>query len=43
VERLAIYPEYLTQRDGFIPAVFAGQISDMTDAEGLVKKEKERW
>lgn len=42
-ERLAIYPEYVTQRDGFIPAVFAGQISDMTDAEGLVKREKERW
>ncbi len=42
-ERLAIYPEYVTQRDGFIPTVFAGQISDMTDAQGLVKKEKKRW
>jgi len=42
-ERLAIYPEYITQRSEFIPAAFAGRIRAMTDAAGLVKKEEERW
>jgi FO synthase len=42
-ERLALYPEYVTGNDGFIPATFADRIRDLTDAEGLVKREEERW
>jgi FO synthase len=42
-ERLALYPEYVTGDDGFIPAAFTDRIRDLTDADGLVKREEERW
>jgi len=42
-ERLAIYPEYVVQRNGFIPDAFARRISELADGAGFVKKEEERW
>ena len=42
-ERLAIYPEYVAQRNGFIPRAFKERICALADSEGLVKRENERW
>lgn len=42
-ERLAVYPEYIVQGNGFIPAAFARRISELVDGTGFVKKEEERW
>src|SRR6266487_3757320 len=38
-ERLAIYPEYVVQRNGFIPRALSERIYEMADEEGLVKRE----
>jgi len=42
-ERLAIYPEYILQRDGFVPQALSERVYALADDEGLVKKEKEQW
>ena len=42
-ERLAIYPEYVLQGNGFIPDAFRHRIDSLADSNGLVKKEDERW
>jgi len=42
-ERLAIYPEYVVQRNGFIPQALSARIYEMADENGLVKKEVEAW
>jgi FO synthase len=42
-ERLAIYPEYVVQRNGFIPQPLSERIYEMADDDGLVKKEVEAW
>ena len=42
-ERLAIYPEYVVQRNGFIPEAMSERIYAMADEDGLVKKEAEAW
>jgi FO synthase len=42
-ERLAIYPEYVVQRNGFIPEPLSERIYAMADEGGLVKKEVEAW
>ncbi len=42
-ERLAIYPEYVVQRNGFIPEAFGERLYSLADDEGLVKREDERW
>jgi FO synthase len=42
-ERLAIYPEYVLQRNGFIPQALSNRIYEMADEDGLVKKEVEAW
>ncbi|HZP26687.1 MAG TPA: 7,8-didemethyl-8-hydroxy-5-deazariboflavin synthase CofG [Dehalococcoidia bacterium] len=40
-ERLALYPEYVRAGDGFIPDALRRRISDLTDADGLVRRELE--
>jgi FO synthase len=42
-ERLGLYPEYIREDTGFIPEAFRSAIARMTDADGLVKLEEERW
>lgn len=42
-ERLAIYPEYVLQGNGFIPPAFAERILALADGQGLVRQEEERW
>lgn len=42
-ERLAIYPEYVVQGNGFIPAAFSDSVYAIAGADGLVKREEERW
>jgi 7,8-didemethyl-8-hydroxy-5-deazariboflavin synthase CofG subunit len=42
-ERLAIYPEYLTRRDGFVRESLRQRILAWTDHDGYVRREKERW
>ena len=45
-ERFGIYPEYVRDdkgRDGFVPGAIRSRIDGMADADGLVKKEAERW
>ena len=42
-ERLALYPEYVIQRNGFIPQAFGERIFALTDGEGLVKRKAEQW
>jgi 7,8-didemethyl-8-hydroxy-5-deazariboflavin synthase CofG subunit len=42
-ERLAIYPEYVVQRNGFIPSGLSERIYEMADEDGLVRKETEVW
>ncbi len=42
-ERLAIYPEYLTLRNGFLRESLRQRILAWTDHHGYVRREKERW
>ena len=42
-ERLAIYPEYVVQRNGFIPQAFHERVYALADGQGLVKRENEQW
>jgi 7,8-didemethyl-8-hydroxy-5-deazariboflavin synthase CofG subunit len=42
-ERLAIYPEYLTRRNGFLRQPFRQRVLAWTDHDGYVRREKERW
>jgi 7,8-didemethyl-8-hydroxy-5-deazariboflavin synthase CofG subunit len=42
-ERLAIYPEYLTQRNGFVREPLRQRILAWTDEDGYVRREQERW
>jgi FO synthase len=42
-ERLAIYPEYLTQRNGFLREPFRQRVLAWTDHDGYVRREQERW
>ncbi len=41
-ERLALYPEYVRGK-GYVPERFEQRIGELTDADGLVKREEERW
>jgi len=42
-ERLAIYPEYLTRRNGFVRQPLRQRVLAWTDHDGYVRREKERW
>jgi 7,8-didemethyl-8-hydroxy-5-deazariboflavin synthase CofG subunit len=42
-ERLAIYPEYLTRRNGFVRESLRQRILAWTDHDGYVRREEERW
>jgi 7,8-didemethyl-8-hydroxy-5-deazariboflavin synthase CofG subunit len=42
-ERLAIYPEYLTRQDGFVPPSLRQRALAWTDRDGYVRREKQRW
>ncbi len=45
-ERFGLYPEYVREDDGFegfIPDAIRPQIARLADADGLVKREEERW
>lgn len=42
-ERLAIYPEYLTLRDGFLRQSLRQRVLAWTDHDGFVRREEERW
>lgn len=42
-ERLALYPEYMTQNRGFIPDGLRDSIDAIADGDGLVRREDERW
>jgi len=42
-ERLAIYPEYLTRRNGFLREPFRQRVLAWTDHDGYVRREEERW
>ncbi|MGQ9572412.1 MAG: 7,8-didemethyl-8-hydroxy-5-deazariboflavin synthase CofG [Dehalococcoidia bacterium] len=42
-ERLAVYPEYLTQHNGFVRQPLLSRILAWTDADGYVRREEERW
>ncbi|MEX0749456.1 MAG: 7,8-didemethyl-8-hydroxy-5-deazariboflavin synthase CofG [Dehalococcoidia bacterium] len=42
-ERLGLYPEYIREDTGFIPEAFRPAIGRLADADGLVKREEERW
>ena len=42
-ERLAIYPEYILQRDGFIPQALRERVQSLIDDAGLVRRENEQW
>jgi FO synthase len=42
-ERLGLYPEYVRADDGFIPHAFRAAIDQLSDGDGLVKREEERW
>ncbi|MEE8370276.1 MAG: 7,8-didemethyl-8-hydroxy-5-deazariboflavin synthase CofG [Dehalococcoidia bacterium] len=42
-ERLALYPEYVSRRNGFIPERLSERIFALTDGQGLVKRETELW
>ncbi|UCH87850.1 MAG: 7,8-didemethyl-8-hydroxy-5-deazariboflavin synthase CofG [Dehalococcoidia bacterium] len=41
-ERLAIYPEYLTRRNGFLRQPFRQRVLAWTDHDGYVRREEER-
>lgn len=45
-ERLGLYPEYVREDpgyEGFIAAAIRPHVERLTDTEGLVKREEERW
>jgi len=42
-ERLAIYPEYLTRRNGFVRQSLRQRALAWTDHDGYVRREEERW
>jgi len=42
-ERLALYPEYVVQGNGFVPDAFGDALYALADGEGLVKREAEAW
>jgi len=42
-ERLAIYPEYLARRNGFVRESLRQRILAWTDDDGYVRREEERW
>ncbi len=42
-ERLAIYPEYLTPRNGFLRQSLRQRVLAWTDHDGYVRREEERW
>jgi FO synthase len=42
-ERLAIYPEYVARRDGFVRESLRQRILAWTDDDGYVRREEERW
>jgi FO synthase len=42
-ERLGIYPEYVRDRRRFIPDSVRPMVERLTDSQGLVKREEERW
>ena len=42
-ERLAVYPEYLTQRDDFLRESLRQRALTWTDDDGYVRREEERW
>jgi FO synthase len=42
-ERLGIYPEYVRDQPQFIPADVRPIVDRLTDRDGLVKREEERW
>ena len=42
-ERLAIYPEYLTRRNGFVREPLRQRVLAWTDHDGYVRREEERW
>jgi FO synthase len=42
-ERLAIYPEYVARRNGFVRESLRERTLAWTDHDGYVRREKERW
>lgn len=42
-ERLAIYPEYITASDRWVPELFRESVMALTGSEGLVKLGREQW
>jgi len=40
-ERLALYPEYIRERQEFLPAAFGDRVAALTDEDGLVHREAE--
>jgi 7,8-didemethyl-8-hydroxy-5-deazariboflavin synthase CofG subunit len=42
-ERLTIYPEYVTEREGFLDDAVRAKVAEQVDDEGLVRREKELW
>ena len=40
-ERLALYPEYVAQGDGWVPGAFGDALYALADGEGLVRREAE--
>jgi 2-iminoacetate synthase ThiH len=42
-ERLGIYPEYVCERREFVPEEIAPIVDRLTDSDGLVRREEERW
>ena len=42
-ERLAVYPEYIVGRKGFLADAVRPRVDAYVDADGLVRAEEERW
>jgi 7,8-didemethyl-8-hydroxy-5-deazariboflavin synthase CofG subunit len=42
-ERLAIYPEYVAGRNGFVRESLRQRILAWADSDGYVRREEERW
>lgn len=42
-ERLGIYPGYVREQRQFIPGTMTATVDRLTDPDGLVKREEERW
>ncbi len=42
-ERLSLYPEYTSADSRFVPEAIRPIIDRMTDSDGLVRREEERW